>query len=285
MDYRKSFDEFLNDILADYRSQKPDADTAAATLIFIKSACFASALWGLNNQINETGKKPFPDKCNLDDLKHWAQIKGILNIDAYIESNGTFTALASEVLSRMQNPGGGGNKTDWERWAGECSYDHGTYVEMVFKTRPWEDKRYTGSVDIVITSNRTNAQGGEQEPTDELIQTVSDYIESRRSLGIAKDFLVHGATKVLQGVSMSLSDGDVQVSDALIDAIEGDIIEYMKGIIPGGTLYRAQLEAIANNRGVNIESILPDENITVLSGPDVYERIWPDVDNISIVEA
>jgi len=285
MTYGKSFDEFLNEILTDYHGQSPDVDTAPATLVFIKSACIASVLWGLYKQIDETGKKPFPDKCNLDDLKHWAQIKGILNIDSYIDSDGTYTALAAEVLSRMQNPGGGGNKFDWPRWAGECQYDHGTYVESVLKTKAWENKRYTGSVDIVITSNRTNAQGGEQEPTAELIEAVEDYLESKRTLGVASDFLVHTATKVLQAVSMELSDGDVQVTDAMLEEIASDIIDYMKSIIPGGTLYRGQLEAIASNRGVNVESISPEVNVTVQCGPDVWERIWPDVDNISITKA
>ncbi len=45
--FQKSFDELLDQILTDWRNQFPGADTSQGSLIFIKSACLASALWGL----------------------------------------------------------------------------------------------------------------------------------------------------------------------------------------------------------------------------------------------
>jgi hypothetical protein len=285
MSTNDSFDDFVNKMLTDYQGQDPTIDIAPATLTFIKTAAYASMLWGLQKQIIETGKKPFPDVCNLVDVKHWAQIKGIPNIDSFIDADGNFSRLADEVLSRMQNAEAGGNEKDWVRWAKECSFDHVSYMEYCIKAKVFEDKRYTGSVDIVIVSDRTENDGGEQVPSSQLLSAVYDYLESQRTLGVAKNFVVVAPEKVLQSVAMNASDGSSRVTNEIIDTIKNNVIDYLKSLDPGATMYRAQLEAIAINLGVNVDSIYPDSNITVSAGPESYERIWPDVDNITIAQA
>jgi uncharacterized phage protein gp47/JayE len=282
MNLNRTFDELLNDILADYQGQDPPVDTAKATMVFIKSAAIASALWGLANQLKDTAKNPFYDQCNLDDLRHHAQIKGVLNIDSYIDSDGNFTALVAEVGSRYQNPGGIGNKYDWPRWANGQTFDHDSYIETCVNAFPFENKRYPGSVDIVIVSDRTEAQGGEQDPSDELCASIASLFESKRNLGIASDLIVWQPTKLSQAFTLTVSDNIVAATDEVCALIKSDIVDYMKSIAPGSTWYRSQVEALAISRGVNVESITPNANVAVISGPDEFQRIWPDVDNSSV---
>jgi uncharacterized phage protein gp47/JayE len=281
----QTFDDFLNGIITDYQAQKPDVDIAPATLVFIKSAATASMLWGLQKQIEYCGKKPFPDLCNLDDLKHLAQIKSVQDIESYIDSDGNYSRLVDVVMSLFQNPPAAGNKYDWVRWSQGIQYDHTSYIETCVKAFQFENKRFSGSVDIAIVSDMTEEEGEEQEPSAELIAAVTAKLESERNLGIAKEFLVHAPEKVLQGVAMEVSDGEQNVTSDILAQMTADIIDYMKSVPVGGSFYPAQIEAIAINAGVNVESITPSVPVPVSSGPDTFERIWPDEDEIDITEA
>jgi uncharacterized phage protein gp47/JayE len=277
-----TFDDFLNGILLDYRGQNPDVDISPATLAFIKSASIASMLWGMQKQIEETGKKPFPDLCSLEDLKHWGQIKGIQNVDSLIDTDGNYTRLANAVLEAMQNPQSAGNKFDWKRWSMDCVNDHISYMEKCANAFTFENKRNSGSVDVVIISDRTESDGGEQDPSSELLAVVTAKLEEERNLGIASDFMVYAPSKVVTAVYMTVSAGTKLVTDAILSSIQSQITDYLKSIPVGGTLYKAQLEAIAINNGVNVESLTPSDNVLVANGPNTYERIWPDTNNISI---
>lgn len=284
MNLEGSLDDFLNQILLDYQGQEPDVDRSAATLLFIKSAAVAGALWALRQQQKNDARKPFPDQCDLPDLIHHASIIGLTDISSYIDDDGTFSRLAAQVLDHDQNPEGAGNKNDWPSWAKECSYDHGAYVEHVADAKCYENKRYVGSIDVCVVSDRTEAQGGEQEPSAELLAAVEAHLEEKRNLGIASKFLVHAFAKVPQALGLDVSSGTVTATEDVLSEIKADIVAFMKGIRGGGTYYPALVEGLAIARGVIPVVLNPNANVTVQTGPNAYQRIWPDIDNI-IVES
>ena len=75
--FLKDFDTILNEILVDYRAQAPDADTSKGSLIFIKSACQASALWGAYRYQEWISDQIFADTADAANMEHHAWIRGI----------------------------------------------------------------------------------------------------------------------------------------------------------------------------------------------------------------
>ena len=280
----KSFDEFLSEILTDYQGQDPEIDVSPATLTFIKSACIASAIWALKHQQNQIARSPFPDICDLDDLLHHAAIKGLQNASSYIDSDGSIGRLQSEVLDRYQNPGGGGNKFDWPRWAKDSFYDNGTIIERCTDARLFENKRSVGSVDIVCKSDR-NETGFEQEVSSGLLDAISIKIESERSPGVGSDFKVYSAVKVYQTISLIIVSAKIKETSELCELIRSDIVDYIKSIRICDTLHVAQLESRILNYGVNIQSNSMTDNFVPAAGPYVYERAWPDPEGVEIYVA
>jgi uncharacterized phage protein gp47/JayE len=285
MNTAATFDDFLNQILLDYQERVPDVDRSEKALVFIKSAAMAGALWALRQQQINDARKPFPDKCDLPDLIHHAANMGITDISSYIDDNGTFSRLAAAVVDRDQNPEGAGNEHDWLMWAMECSYDHGDYIEHVTDAKSYEHKRYIGSIDVCIVCDRTAAQGGEQEPSAELLAVVKSHLGEKRSFGIASDLLVHSFTKVPQALTLTVTSAAVEATPDVLAAIKADIVALMKGIRGGESYYPALVNGLAIARNVTPVNLDPDANVTVQTGPAAYERIWPDVDNIVVESA
>jgi uncharacterized phage protein gp47/JayE len=112
MDYSMTFDQLLADILQDYTNQSPDTDIAEGTLVHIKAACIASALWGIYKYQDYLAKSRFPDTCSDEDLRHYAAVYGITPTPG--ESS---AELLADVLNRLQNPPAGGSKADYVAWA------------------------------------------------------------------------------------------------------------------------------------------------------------------------
>jgi uncharacterized phage protein gp47/JayE len=282
MNLSQTFESFLNQILLDYQGQEPDVDRSKATLVFIKSACVAGALWGLAQEEKNIARIPFPDQCDLPDLIHHATLKGIQDISSYIEGDGTFPRLVSAVLNADQDPLGAGNENDWEAWAKSCSYDHGDYIEHVTDARAFEDKRYLGSVDILVVSDRTEAQGGEQDPSPELQAAVYSFCAAQRSLGVASDFAVRAPTKLLQALTLQVSSGTAQVTSDLLSAVNADIVSFFKSLRVGDTYLPVLISGLAIARGLIPVSLAPDLNVPMQIGPAVYQRAWPDIANIDV---
>lgn len=153
--FYKDFNTILNDILTDYQNQLPDVDRSEGTLCFIKSACLASALWGAYKFQDDIARSPFPDLCDRERREHHATNYGIENISALTDEE-----LLAAINLAMQKPESGGNKYDWPRWAKEVSYTHdpgggSEWTELVRGAWVFEHKRGMGSIDVAITSNRS----------------------------------------------------------------------------------------------------------------------------------
>lgn len=116
MSFQKTFDVLLDDILTDYKNQIPEADTSKGSLIFIKSACMASALWGIYKHQEWISKQVFPDTAEAEYLEKWAWLYAIDRAAGESDND-----LMKRILDRIQSPPAGGNKADYIRWATEVS--------------------------------------------------------------------------------------------------------------------------------------------------------------------
>ena len=274
--WEKDFDTILNEILTDYQNQAPDIDVSQATLMYIKSACIASAIWGLYRYQDWIKRQITPDTAARDILERHASVRGIT-----YSSDDTDEELLEKLLSVIRQPPAGGNRYDWPRWAKDVSYEHAGYTETVKDAKVYEKERGVGSIDLAITSDRSEANGGEEEATTELVSAVSTYIDGKRPLG-AWDRVVRAAQKLSTDVTMTVT-GD-SVTAAVREAIAADVEEYMKGLSIGEPLYQAKLIGIAIDRGgKNATLTAPASDVTPtedgVSG--VFQRVWPGTVTVS----
>jgi uncharacterized phage protein gp47/JayE len=112
MNFQKEFDTLFAAILTDWRNQFPDADLSQGSLIYIKSACLASALWGLYKHQDWIAKQMFPDTAETEYLEHHAWVRGLSRtIDE------TDAAYLARLLDYIRRPPAGGNQYDYIKWA------------------------------------------------------------------------------------------------------------------------------------------------------------------------
>jgi len=142
MNFQKDFDTLFQNILTDWQNQFPEADLSEGSLIRMKSACLASALWGLYKHQDWIARQIFPDTSDVVNMEHHAWVYGISR-----KSGETDAALLARLLERIRRPPSGGNKYDYQNWALE--------VDNVAKA--WcisTPSSVPGAVDVVIMANK-----------------------------------------------------------------------------------------------------------------------------------
>lgn len=250
MTFLRSFDELLNGILTDYRNQNPDIDISQGSLVFIKSACLASALWGLYHNLDYLSRQIFPDTADDDNVIRHAAIRGLEQ-----RSTETVAELQTRLLDYIRRPPAGGNRYDYVKWA--------LSVEGVGSAWCFPLANGIGTVDVVITAD---PDSGSELPTADLIATVRDYIDSIRPVTASSvrvmgpDLLLIDITMVLTGVSANPAQ------------CAADVAAYLSSFIPGQPLYLAQLINIAVLNGADTATIsAPVTTVT----PVTYQLIRP----------
>ncbi len=250
-DFQKGFDELLDNILTDYRNQelkdeKGDTiavDTSQGTLIFIKSACMASALWGLYNYQRWISDQIFPDVADTENLEHHAYIWSITR--TYGETD---SSLLARLLDRIQRPPAGGNKYDYVKWALEVDNVQAAYC--------LPSGQGIGTVDVIILANE--ATTGSEVPDQTLIDAVKAHIDDVRPV-TAKAAFVRGPVIVTQGVTVVMAGDDADPETA-----DTEITAYLNALEPGQTLYRSQIIAIGMSNGAtNVTVSAPAADVTV----------------------
>jgi uncharacterized phage protein gp47/JayE len=276
MSFLKDFDTILNEILTSYQNQLPDVDRSPGTMVFIKSACLASALWGLYKYQDYISRQIFPDTADTVFLEKHCARRGLTRIAGETDSE-----LLSRLLAVLQNPPAGGTKADYETWAKEVSYTHDAgqvteWVENVKTAICFPNARGVGSVNVAITSDRTES-GFEEIPTSELIAAVTANIEAKRVV-TGYDFSVYAAAHNSPTVTLLVSGVDANTLALISDDIEA----FMRSLPIGKTLYLAQIESLAIVRGAETVTVVnPSADVTALAGPTSYQRIWPDTVEVS----
>ena len=257
MDWQKDFDDLLNTILTDYKNQFPAADVSQGSLIFIRSAMLASALWGLYKYQDYIAEQIFPDSSDSQYLVQHVWTRGLA-----IKAGETDEAMLERLLEYIRRPPAGGNKYDYVKWAKEITDVKEAYCVPLAQG--------PGSVDTIIIADESTT--GSETPTQELIDTVKTYIDDVRPV-TAKYTRVLAATFADQDVTMVGSGTDWDPQQAALD-----IAAYLGEFIPNQILYLAQLTNIAVQNGAeDVVITMPVANIAPNSG----EILRPGVVNVT----
>jgi uncharacterized phage protein gp47/JayE len=268
MDVSRDFDELLSSI---YTAHINKSGKMPGLLLQVFYSAVAICGWGLYKLANYIGKQILPDTSDQSMLELHAKVRGLSLIP-----NESSADLLARIIDDIQYPHAGGNTFDWVRWAKGTKYVHyeGTYVEWTEKVKVakiHENARGPGSINIIITSDRTES-GYEENATGYLVDAVTAYIETQRPLGIW-DYAVVSADRLLVDVTIDITADDYAATAmVLVDQIRA----YLKALAPGQVLSVSMLHAIAINAGATDAVVLsPVANVTPSYGPTFYQRIWP----------
>lgn len=252
--FLKDFDTLFNNILIDFQNQFPEADTSQGSLIYIKSACLASALWGLYKYQDWIADQIFPDSADTANLEHHAWVRGLSR-----NTDETDAELLARLLEYIRRPPAGGNQYDYVKWAMEVDGVKAAYCIPLAQG--------LGTVDVIIL-----ASGDDEIPGQTLLDEVYDYIDDVRPV-TASTLRVLAPDVIEQAVTMTVSGDDLSLV-----TIQADIEAYMVALIPGEDLAVTQLSAIAINNGADDVTItLPASNVSA----DADEIIRPGTVNVS----
>lgn len=231
------FDSLWNSILTDWRNRFPEADTSQGSLIFIKSACLAAAVWGLHRRMDWVMRQIFPDTADSAQMEHWANIFGLTR-----RVDETDSELLDRLLAALRDPPAGGNAGDYVQWALE--------VDGVKAAWCIPEGQGLGTVDVVIL-----ASGDTETPTEELRAAVWDHIDPLRPV-TASIVRILAPTITTQSVTMEVS-GDVDLT-----VLAAEIAAYLNSMEPGQDLKLSQLTALAINAGAeDVEISVPAANV------------------------
>jgi len=255
-DFLKDFDNLFNNILTDFQNQFPAADVSQGSLIYIKSACLASALWGLYKYQDYIADQIFPDSSDTANLEHHVWVRGLTR-----NINETDADLLARLLEYIRRPPAGGNKYDYVKWALEVNGVGAAYCIPLAQG--------LGTVDVIIL-----ASGDEEIPTQTLLDAVYDYIDDVRPV-TASTMRVLAPVVIEQAVTMIVTGEDLSLL-----TIQADIEAYMAALIPGEDLAVTQLSSIAiNNGAADVSITVPAANVVA----DVDEIIRSGV--VSVTES
>ncbi len=165
MPFQKDFNDLLSATLTDYRNQFPEADTSQGSLIFIKSACLASALWGLYKYQDWISAQIFPDTAETEHLEHHAWVRGLAR-----RVGETDAELLTRLLDYIRRPPAGGNKYDYIKWA--------LTIDNVNAAWCFPLGQGLGTVDVVIVADE-DATGSELPSSHAMTGTVTGVMANK----------------------------------------------------------------------------------------------------------
>lgn len=276
MNYSKSFDEVLADLLTAHYNK---SGNAAGTFLTVVYSAISVIAWGCYYFANYAAQQIHPDTSDSTNLEKHAKTYGLNRIE-----NEKDAELLQRIEDHINYPVAGGNQYDWPRWAKEVSYTHNPgdpteWIETVNDAIIHENQRGGGTINLVITSDRTDT-GFEEVPTSSLIDAVEAYVETLRPLGVW-DYLVLPAAHRSVVVNLNITAVDFE---SVSDEIEDQLIAYMKALHPGEQLTLSAIHAIAFDAGASdCDIITPTQNVVPTNGPNSYQRIWPDTITINEV--
>jgi uncharacterized phage protein gp47/JayE len=235
MDYDKTFEEELAQILTDYRNQswtdpatglqRAPLDTSVGSLVFIKAAVLAAAKWGLHHHQKQIGRQIFADDADTAELEHHCYLRGITR-----QAEESDSALLGRYLADLRAPEAGGNQSDYARWA--------TQVAGVAAAWCLPLGNGFGTVDVLVLADADLT--GSEIPDQDLLDAVHAYIHARNPAELhADDLRVMAPYVITQDVTMTIGGA------ADPDEVAGDITAYMETMTPGQDLHPTRLAAFA----------------------------------------
>lgn len=173
MPFQKEFDDLFQGILTDWQNQFPEADLSKGSLIHIKSACLASALWGIYKYQGWIAAQIFPDTAETEFLEHHAWVRGLSRTVGETDAE-----LLTRLLDYIRHPPAGGNKYDYVKWA--LAID---YVETAWC---FPLAQGLGTVDVVILADKTST--GSEIPSSHALTGTSTGATANKLIDSAADF-------------------------------------------------------------------------------------------------
>lgn len=140
MNYQKDFDALFQQMVTDWQNQNADADISRGSLIYLKSACLASALWGIYKYQDWIARQIFPDTAETAYLEHHAWTRAITRLSGESDA-----ALLARVLDDIRRPPAGGNQYDYIKWALE--------IDGVARAYCVPLAQGLGTVDVIILAD------------------------------------------------------------------------------------------------------------------------------------
>jgi uncharacterized phage protein gp47/JayE len=165
MNFEKDFDTLFQDILIDWQNQFPAADLSKGSLIFMKSACLASALWGLYKYQEWISRQIFPDTADTANLEHHAWVRGVSRT-----AGETDAAYLARLLDYIRRPPAGGNKYDYVKWAKEISGVAKAYCIPIGQG--------LGTVDVIILADQNTI--GDEVPSSSARTGVTTSVAANK---------------------------------------------------------------------------------------------------------
>ncbi|MDA8428475.1 MAG: baseplate J/gp47 family protein [Geobacteraceae bacterium] len=258
--FDKSFDDLLANLLTDYQNQSvlndQTIDTSKGSLAFIKSACMASALWGIYQAQGYIGDQIFPDTADEANLERHGFVRGLPRKPG--ESVGDFLA---RLLDYIRRPPAGGNQQDYVKWALSIVGVKSAYCFPLANG--------LGTVDVVIAADPVIT--GSIIPDAALLAQVKAYIDTVRPVTawsvrvLAPEVLTINVTITTVGLAADQTQ------------TLADLTSYLAAMVPGQPLYLAQLVNVAIINGADNAIVsAPAATIT----PANYQIIRPGVINV-----
>lgn len=252
-----SYDELLNAELTDWANQFPGADISKGSLIYVKSAAHASALWGLYQYQRWIADQIFPDTADSAHLEHHAWVRGLIR-----KAGETDAALLSRLLDWIRRPPSGGNRYDYVKWALE--------VEGVQSAICIPTGQGPGTVDVVIVMDPLTT-GSELPTAEHLAAVYAHIIDLHPAASLLTRILAPEI--IVQDVTITINSGDL---DPI--AITQAVTDYLDNLALGQSLYLSQLISLALGTSYGDVSIdLPVANVTATE----YQKITAGVVSVA----
>jgi len=140
VNYQKDFDALFQQMVTDWQNQNADADISRGSLIYLKSACLASVLWGIYKYQDWIARQIFPDTAETAYLEHHAWTRAITRLSGESDA-----ALLARVLDDIRRPPAGGNQYDYIKWALE--------IDGVARAYCVPLAQGLGTVDVIILAD------------------------------------------------------------------------------------------------------------------------------------
>lgn len=260
-----TYDELLNNILTDYANQQfrdPNGniipvDTSKGSLVYVKAAASASALWGLYQYQRWVINQIFPDSSDTENLEHHAYVRGLSR-----RVNETDAELLTRLLERLRTPPAGGNKYDYATWAEEITGVTTAWVVPLGQG--------PGTTDVVLLADAVIT--GSEIPDTQLLADVRAHLVDICPTDV-KYVRVLAPEIITQDVTVNRTGADYPAALAI-----QDITDYLNFMDLGAPLFLPQLASRALGGGSgDAEVVTPAQKVE----PTAYQMIRPGNINVT----
>lgn len=245
----KSYDELFSEILTAYQNANPNASVLVGSELYTRAAGLASAVWGLFKENRWVYDQIFPTTANPDGLLRHGQDLGIDKRDGE-----SWESYLARILAIYQNPSGGGNATDYERWAMSAKVLVGSVEESADGAKCYPAKYGPGTIVLLIT--KTSG-----DPSQALLDRIRDVCLENGPVVPAEIYVLKPSTRPFT-LSVQMTGGNRTQAESLI-------LGYLATLLSGQILQPVVLQGLCFQTGASQVLVTPSQPL--IPGP--FERL------------